>query len=293
MDWLLQNRYSVAGSLVVVLALCASLVVWATETDVDESVTAAADRSSTTTSTTSTTTTTTTTEPTSSESISAAPTSTTVRPGSTTAPSATDPPAPTEPPPTTAPPTTLPGPAYRSSIESVTAEELGASWTPGRGCTPPDQLRKVTVTYWGYDDRARTGQLIVAAGQARNVAAIFGDIYAARFPIQRMVPVSEYGADDQASMRANNTSGFNCRTVAGSSTLSNHARGQAIDINPLHNPYVKGSTVDPPEGAEWADRSRNDPGMIRSGDAVVRSFAARGWGWGGTWSSPDYQHFDR
>jgi hypothetical protein len=31
--------------------------------------------------------------------------------------------------------------------------------------------------------------------------------------------------------------------------------------------------------------------MIRSGDAVVRAFAAIGWSWGGVWSPADYQHF--
>ena len=108
-----------------------------------------------------------------------------------------------------------------------------------------------------------------------------------------MVPVDRYGADDQASMRANNTSGYNCRTVAGSQTLSNHAFGKAVDINPLHNPYVKGDSVDPPEGAPWADRSNHRPGMIYGSDAVVDAFAARGWSWGGYWSNPDYQHFDR
>jgi poly-gamma-glutamate synthesis protein (capsule biosynthesis protein) len=31
--------------------------------------------------------------------------------------------------------------------------------------------------------------------------------------------------------------------------------------------------------------------MIVAGDAVVDAFAARGWAWGGYWSSPvDYQH---
>ena len=31
--------------------------------------------------------------------------------------------------------------------------------------------------------------------------------------------------------------------------------------------------------------------MIRADDVVVRAFADIGWEWGGTWSSPDYQHF--
>jgi hypothetical protein len=189
-------------------------------------------------------------------------------------------------------PTTAPAPPFQSSVEGVTAEQLGASWTPGIGCTPPEQLRALVVSHWGYDGQVHTGRLIVSAAHAERIVAVLRDVYAARFPIQRMVPIDQYGGDDQASMRANNTSGYNCRTVAGSTKLSEHAVGQAIDVNPLVNPYVKGSTVDPPEGARYADRRRTDQGMIHAGDAVVAAFAKQGWAWGGYWSSgKDYQHF--
>jgi hypothetical protein len=182
-------------------------------------------------------------------------------------------------------------PPYQSSIATVTAAQLGSSWKANMGCPAPTSLRAVNVTHWGYDGGVKQGRIVVAATQAQNVAAIFGDLYAARFPIQRIVPIDAYGADDQASMRANNTSGFNCRFVAGTTRLSQHGLGLAIDLNPLHNPYVKNGSVDPPEGARWADRSRNDPGMIKPG-AVVDAFARRGWKWGGYWSSgKDYQHF--
>lgn len=185
-----------------------------------------------------------------------------------------------------------PAPPFQASIEPVTQEELGASWKPGLGCPAPEELRAVNVSHWGYDGQVRVGRLIVHAGHADGMVATFRDIYAARFPIERMVPIAAYGGDDQASMRDNNTSGFNCRYVAGTTRLSQHGLGAAVDVNPLQNPYVKGSTVDPPEGAPWADRSRNDPGMIKAGDAVVQAFARRGWGWGGYWSSgKDYQHF--
>lgn len=205
-------------------------------------------------------------------------TTTTARPSTTT---------------TSAPTTTAaPAPPFVSSIHPVSEAELGASWTAGIGCTPPDQLRRLHLSHWGYDGAVHEGDLIVEAAHAERIVQVFADVYAARFPIQRMVPVSAYGGDDGASMRANNTSGYNCRTVAGSSSLSQHAYGRAIDVNPLHNPYVKGGTVDPPEGATWADRSRNDPGMIKAGDAVVQAFSRAGWGWGGYWSSgKDYQHF--
>ncbi|MDE0803610.1 MAG: M15 family metallopeptidase, partial [Acidimicrobiales bacterium] len=194
---------------------------------------------------------------------------------------------------TTAATTTRAPASYRSSIETVTEEQLGSSYRTDLACAQPAELRAVNVTHWGYDGAVHDGRLIVHQDEAENIAAIFGDLYAARFPIQQIAPVDEYGGDDQASMRANNTSGYNCRTVAGSTSLSNHALGAAVDINPLHNPYVKGDTVDPPEGEPWADRSDQRPGMIYGGDVVVTAFGARGWVWGGYWSSPDYQHFDK
>ncbi len=193
--------------------------------------------------------------------------------------------------PTTQPAPTTQPPPFRSAVGVVTAEQLGASWHAG--CPiPVEGLRAVDVSYWGNDGAVRTGRLIVHTDQTTRVVAIFRDIYAARFPIARMRTIDAYGGDDEASMRDNNTSGFNCRYVMGTTNWSEHAYGRAIDVNPLVNPYVRGSSVDPPEGAAYADRSRTDPGMIHAGDAVVRAFAAQGWGWGGSWSGgKDYQHF--
>jgi hypothetical protein len=208
---------------------------------------------------------------------------------SSTRPSSTSPPSP--PPTTPPPPPTTPTPPFESSVEAVTAEQLGVSWRPG--CpVGPEQLRAINVSHWGYDGAVHTGRLIVAATDAEQMVAAFRDLYAARFPVQQIVPVDRYDADDQASMRANNTSGYNCRYVAGTTRWSEHSYGRAVDVNPLVNPYVKGGSVDPPEGAPYADRSRTDAGMIHSDDAAVRAFAAQGWKWGGYWSSgKDYQHF--
>lgn len=113
------------------------------------------------------------------------------------------------------------------------------------------------------------------------------------YPFRQMRLVDAYGADDHRSMAADNTSAFNCRTVAGSSVWSEHAYGRAIDVNPIENPYVTDSGyVSPPEGAAYADRSRHAKGVIHDGGAVVRAFAAVGWEWGGDWAWPkDYQHF--
>ena len=131
---------------------------------------------------------------------------------------------------TAAPPTTAPAPPFQSSIETVTLEQLGSSWRPGMGCPGPDQLRAVNVSHWGYDGAVHIGRLIVDAGHAQRMVTVFRDIYAARFPIGRMVPIDQYGGDDQASMRANNTSGFNCRYVSGTTKLSQHGLGRAVDV---------------------------------------------------------------
>jgi hypothetical protein len=173
----------------------------------------------------------------------------------------------------------------------VTPDDLHASWRPG--CPlEVEALRAVSVSHWGYDGVVRTGTLVVSADLADEIVAIMGDLYRAGFPIERMEPVDAFGGSDDESMAANNTSAFNCRPVSGGTSWSEHSYGRAIDINPLVNPYVKGSTVLPPAGSRYEDRDLDAPGMIHAGDEVVDAFASYGWIWGGTWGSlQDYQHF--
>jgi D-alanyl-D-alanine carboxypeptidase len=105
--------------------------------------------------------------------------------------------------------------------------------------------------------------------------------------------IDAYDGDDWESIEDNNTSAFNCRRATGSGNWSNHAYGRAIDINPIQNPYVSGGQVYHDASWRFIKRSKRlSPMVIMPGDAVVRAFAAEGWGWGGTWSDPkDYQHF--
>ncbi len=194
---------------------------------------------------------------------------------------------------TTAPTTTAPPqPEFTAAVGTLTAEHLPASWRPG--CpVPPEQLRRVTLTHWGFDGTTHTGTVDVHQDHADAVIEVFRQLFALGFPIERMEPVDVYGGSDDASMAVNNTSAFNCRAVTGGTTYSQHSYGWAIDINPRQNPYVtSGGTVLPPEGAAYTDRSDAQPGMILAGDAVVQAFESIGWSWGGYWSDPnDYQHF--
>jgi D-alanyl-D-alanine carboxypeptidase len=161
------------------------------------------------------------------------------------------------------------------------------------GCpVGPRRLRTLRLSYWGFDGRPHVGRLVVHERVARDVVTVFRRLYTVRFPIRRMVPVSRYRGSDDASMAADNTSGFNCRFVSGTSRWSMHAYGLAIDVNPLENPYVSGGRVSPPAGRRYLDRGRRRMGMAIDGGTLVRAFAGVGWRWGGHWrGSLDYQHF--
>ena len=148
------------------------------------------------------------------------------------------------------------------------------------------------MSHWGFDGEVHTGQLIVASNIAELVRDAFKHAYNWRFAIERMEPVSHFDGDDNQSMAANNTSAFNCRAVTGGASWSQHSYGNAIDINPIQNPYVRGSTVLPPEGKPYVDRDPTAPGLIIDPGPVTGPFLRKGWGWGGQWSSlKDYQHF--
>jgi hypothetical protein len=185
----------------------------------------------------------------------------------------------------------MPSALITSSTRTVTAEDLHASWRPG--CpVGVESLRAIEVTHWEYDGAARQGTLIVAAEVAEEMVEIMSVLFEAGFPVERMEPVDVFEGDDAASMAANNTSAFNCRSVTGGSSWSDHSYGVAIDINPLVNPYVRRDVVLPPGGAPYVDRTTDALGMIRESDVVVDTFSAHGWIWGGSWSFPkDYQHF--
>ena len=156
--------------------------------------------------------------------------------------------------------------------------------------------RLLTMHYVGFDGRAHTGQMVVHHRHARGLVGVFRELYEARFPIRRMQLIDAYGGDDNRSMAADNTSAYNCRTVAGKSTFSDHAYGAAVDIKPVENPYVTTDGVLPAAGRRFVDVNRSlgadaPRGVIVADDVVVRAFARIGWKWGGVWTEADYQHF--
>ncbi|WP_022764380.1 M15 family metallopeptidase [Butyrivibrio sp. XPD2006] len=162
-----------------------------------------------------------------------------------------------------------------------------------------DELRYMGLKYIDFNGETQTGELICNKALAEDMVEIFYELYTNDYRIESVRLVDEYGGDDTASMLANNTSCFNYRVVEGTTKLSNHAYGRAIDLNPFYNPYVTynkdGTTKISPEGSEaYADRSASFPYKIDENDLAYKLFKEHGFKWGGDWNnSKDYQHFEK
>ena len=160
-------------------------------------------------------------------------------------------------------------------------------------------LRYVHIIHYDFDGKLAEGELICHNSIAEDLVEIFYDLYASEYQIEKVPLIEHYNGDDTASMADNNTSCFNYRVVDGTKSLSRHALGLAIDINPLYNPYIRydkkgGQTVSPVEGEAYADRTVSFPYKIDPDDLCYRLFTEHGFTWGGNWnSSKDYQHFQK
>lgn len=181
---------------------------------------------------------------------------------------------------------------------SVKKRMMGKSYKKNKNISLSD-LRYVKVMHYGYDGKIKQGEMVVNKKIAKKTVKIFYELYQRKYPIQKMKLIDNYGANDNKSMRANNTSAFNYRKISGSSNLSRHARGMAIDINPRINPWVKGKEVSPSNGKVYRQRNvkkckgKYRKNMIHKNDAVYKVFKKYGFTWGGEWKSyKDYQHFE-
>ncbi len=164
--------------------------------------------------------------------------------------------------------------------------------------TPRSELRYLTLLHVDIEGNIRAGELICHRTIAGELLEIFRTLYDAGYPIERMVLIDRYDADDQRSMAANNSSAFNFRFISGTTKPSSHSRGLAVDINPLYNPYVvtrNGRTrVEPEAGRPYVDRTAAFPYKIERGDRCCQEFLRHGFVWGGDWRScKDYQHFEK
>lgn len=156
----------------------------------------------------------------------------------------------------------LPPPAgnrFAATVNAVPADVLARStWQSGCPVKAGD-LRYLTLSFWGFDGRAHTGEMLVNASVTDAVAGVFGKLFAVKFPIEEMRVTSPAELTAPPTGDGDNTNAFVCRPSRGQTNWSAHAYG---------------------------------PGVITAGDRTVAAFTAIGWTWGGTWTTPkDRMHF--
>jgi len=167
------------------------------------------------------------------------------------------------------------------------AEAVGGIEIPGN---IKENLRIITVQYYSLDNKLHQGQLVINKELVKDIKYIFNVLKENNFPVKKVIPIVKYNWDDDKSMQDNNTSAFNYRFIAGTKKLSNHSFGEAVDINPLLNPYIRKDLLQP-EGAVYNTEA---PGTIAENSFIVKEFKKLGWTWGGEWKDrKDYQHFEK
>lgn len=168
-----------------------------------------------------------------------------------------------------------------------------------KGCPVSlSDLRYLKLLHFDAEGNIKTGEMICHKNISSDLIEIFTTLFKAEYPIEKMILIDEYDADDDKSMADNNSSCFNFRTVAGSKKVSRHALGMAVDINPRYNPEVKGQgknlRIRPSNGKKYSDRQLKFNYKIDRNDLCYREFIKHGFTWGGNWrSSKDYQHFEK
>ena len=153
-----------------------------------------------------------------------------------------------------------------------------------------DQLVLLDVRYLSTDGKLHQGQLVVNKMVEEDVKTMFDFMLSEKFIVEKCIPIVKYKWSDDASMRDNNSSSFNYREIAGSKTISRHATGTAVDINPKWNPAVSDDHISPENGKY----DTNAIGTLTATSPTTKKFKSLGWVWGGDWHSfQDYQHFDK
>lgn len=183
---------------------------------------------------------------------------------------------------------------FHGSVRPLPAPFAGEirtqAWHPGCPVAPA-QLRLLTVDYWGFDGRVHRGRLVASARVAGPLVSVFRMLYAQRFPIRRIAPVDASG-DTTAAFECRQASPSPCPGSSPTGHWSEHAYGEAVDLNPVENPYTGCGVTRTRASRPYLDRSRVRKGMVTP--AVVAAFRSIGWGWGGDWTGvKDYMHFSR
>jgi hypothetical protein len=183
---------------------------------------------------------------------------------------------------------------FRFSHNPVNSEDLPHTYS--EGCpVDPAKLLRLNFLHYDFVYDIKMGSLVIHQAILKGTVSALRMAFKTKYPIHSAIPLDHetYRGDDDISMALNNSSSFNYRKIAGTTRLSKHSYGLAVDINPLLNPYLERSGKwSPPNGIQYVNRENIVDGMFYRNHPVVRAFTNEGFEWGGTWERPDYHHFE-
>ena len=186
--------------------------------------------------------------------------------------------------------------------EKIKERIIGKSFPKEGARVSINDLRYLKVNHYDANGNIKHGEIIVNVAIAEDVISIFKELFSIKYPIESVKLVDDFNADDELSMRSNNSSGFLHRKVKGTRSFSKHSYGRAIDINPLYNPCFsidknsktgyKVGTLQPATSSKYVSRKIKYPYTIT--EEVVRIFKMYAFRCGGDWiTMKDYQHFEK
>lgn len=178
-----------------------------------------------------------------------------------------------------------------STIDDATYQRIKDKSFKSNGIIKLSDLRHLNLLYINEKGETKLGEMICNKAIADDLIDIFRELYRQKYPIHSIRLVDEYDADDEKSMQANNTSCFNYRATSSGTKLSKHARGMAIDINPLWNPCIH---ISGRNAGKIEPKTAKRTHKIDRNDLCYKLFIKHGFRWGGAWKSlKDYQHFEK
>ncbi len=178
-----------------------------------------------------------------------------------------------------------------------------------------DDLVYIKLLHYNYDGDVVVGEVIVNKLIQEDIKYVFEKLFNLKYEINSMRLIDDYwisgddSATDRNSILHNNSSSFYYRRVKNQNTLSNHALGLAIDINPIENPYTprnKDGSFDTSLLTEYEldklvnrdDKKKENKHIITLDDEICRVFSDVSFECGGIWPlqndawSCDWQHFE-
>lgn len=185
------------------------------------------------------------------------------------------------------------GTDFYANFEPVRVKDL--PYTYREGCpVSVDELSLMKFLFLNFEGFIHVGSMVINKNIEEPFAHVMQAAYDMEFPLHTAIPMDnpQFMGDDFISMEANNSSCFNYREVAGTTNVSLHSYGLAVDINPMMNPYLAADGHWwPRSGHAYVHRFDLSRGMLCSDHPLTQKFKEQGFEWGGEWERPDYHHF--